>query len=79
MKDERHLIPRYQFRIGDLRQWHLVEGRCFHCGHGAIIPHSVIKRGRSEHDVLAKLEDKARCQKCGAKGQNYLTIKLAPR
>jgi hypothetical protein len=70
---------RYDFRLEDLRSWHLVEASCRRCRHGAPIYHEFLLRGRPSYTRLFDLERAPRCQRCGARGQASLAIRLRPR
>ena len=69
------------YRLEDLREWHVVTGRCGRCRHAARIRHEDLKRGRSGkmrlHDLWARL----RCTQCNALGRPYtsLEVRNAPR
>lgn len=48
--------PRYEFRLEDLRAWHLVEAFCRHCRHRATVAHELLMRGRPTYTRLFDLE-----------------------
>jgi hypothetical protein len=71
--------PRYAFRLGDLRAWHVVETACCSCRHRAVIDHTSLTHGRPSSMRLADLETRLRCRRCGRRGGHTLTISLRPR
>jgi hypothetical protein len=73
------LPPRYDFRLEDLRAWHLVEASCRHCRHRARVAHESLQRGRPSYTRLFELERVLRCLRCGARGQASLAVRLRPR
>ena len=71
---------RYDFRLEDLRAWHLVEGSCRRCRHRAAIDHQLLLlRRRPLYTRLFELERALRCQRCGTRGQASLSIRLRSR
>jgi hypothetical protein len=40
------VLPRYAFRLEDLRVFDLVRSSCHACGHKAIIPNAALLQGR---------------------------------
>lgn len=69
--------PRYSLRLGDLRQWHVIEVRCFNCGReGTVYPAALLKHSRrwNEHTRLVELEPRFRCRSCGNRFGNSWTI-----
>ena len=68
--------PRYALRLGDLRQWHVIEVRCFKCGkEGTVYPAVLLKGGRwTEHTRLVELEPRFRCRACGNRFGNSWNI-----
>jgi DNA-directed RNA polymerase subunit RPC12/RpoP len=71
--------PRYDFRLEDLRLFHLVLASCRACGHKAILANSALQQGRPNYRRLADLERQLRCQKCGARGKASLEVEFRPR
>ena len=71
--------PRYDFRLEDLRAWHLVEASCRRCRHKATIAHELLMRGRPSFTRLFDLERALRCERCGARGQASLAVRPRPR
>ena len=71
--------PRYDFRLEDLRAWHLVEASCRRCRHRAAIAHELLMRGRPSFTRLFDLERALRCERCGARGQASLAVRPRPR
>src|SRR5271163_4145201 len=56
--------PRYDFRLEDLRAWHLVEASCRRCRHKATIAHELLMRGRPSFTRLFDLERALLCRRC---------------
>jgi hypothetical protein len=71
--------PRYDFRLEDLRAWHLVEASCRRCLHKASIAHELLLRCRPSYTRLSDVERALRCQRCGARGHASLAIRPRPR
>jgi hypothetical protein len=71
--------PRYDFRLEDLRAWHLVEASCRRCRHRAAIAHELLMRTRPAFTRLFDLERALRCERCGARGQASLAVRPRPR
>jgi DNA-directed RNA polymerase subunit RPC12/RpoP len=71
--------PRYDFRLEDLRAWHLVEASCRRCRHKATIAHELLTRARPAFTRLFDLERALRCARCGARGEASLTVRPRPR
>lgn len=71
--------PRYDFRLEDLRAWHLVEISCRRCRHKAVIANELLLRGRPSFTRLFDLERALRYQRCGARGQASLAVRPRPR
>jgi hypothetical protein len=71
--------PRYDFRLEDLRAFHLVRAHCQVCGHKAIIPNAALLQGRSGYTRLASLQQRLCCRRCGAKGKALLEMEFQPR
>jgi hypothetical protein len=46
------VLPRYAFRLEDLRVFDLVRSSCHACGHKAIIPNAALLQGRPGYIVL---------------------------
>jgi len=46
------------FRIKDLREWHVVEAVCWHCKRTGVIDKKKLIRGRSPETRLVDLESK---------------------
>jgi hypothetical protein len=47
--------PRYDFRLEDLRAFHLVRAHCQACGHKAIIPNAALQRGQPGYTRFTSL------------------------
>lgn len=73
------LPPRYARRIRDLREWHIIRAVCVICGHARSIPLARLTANRDPHEFLKHMEPKLRCKSCGAIGDNYLDVAMAPR
>lgn len=59
------LGARYEVRLSDLREWHVVRIKCNHCNRiGSLYPKS-LKRRYPGHQRLLDLERKLRCNRCG--------------
>jgi hypothetical protein len=71
-------VPRYAFRLEDLRVFHFVRASCYACGHKAIIPNAMLQ-GRPGYTRLMALERQLRCRHCGARGRASLEVELRPR
>jgi hypothetical protein len=71
--------PRYDFRLEDLRAWHLVEAFCRRCRHKAIIANDLLMRGRPSFTRLFDLERALRCKRCGTRGEASLTVRPRAR
>jgi hypothetical protein len=71
--------PRYDFRLEDLRSFHLVRASCHACAHKAIVPNAVLLQGRPGYTRLMALERQPRCRKCGARGRASLEVEFRPR
>jgi len=73
------LPPRYDFRLEDLRAWHLVEASCRHCRHRTLVAHELLRHGRPPYTRLFEIERALRCRRCGARGQASPAVRLRPR
>jgi hypothetical protein len=71
--------PRYDFRLEDLRAFHLVLASCNACSHKAIIAPAILREGRPGYTRLMSLERRLRCRKCGASGRASLEVMFRPR
>jgi hypothetical protein len=71
--------PRYDFRLEDLRAFHLVRAGCHACGHKAIVPNIALLQGRPGYTRLMSLERQLRCRHCGARGRASLEVAYRPR
>ena len=71
--------PRYDFRLEDLRTFHLVRASCHACAHPAIVPNATLLQGRPGYTRLMALERQLRCRKCGARGKASLDVEFRPR
>ena len=75
-KQNEILGPRHAVRLGDLRQWHVIEVRCFKCrNEGTVYPAVLLKTGRwTKHTRLVELEPRFRCRSCGNRFGNSWNI-----
>jgi len=73
------VLPRYAFRLEDLRVFDLERSSCHACGHKAIIPNATLLQGRPAYTRLMSLERQLRCRKCGARGKGSLDVEFRPR
>jgi hypothetical protein len=71
--------PRYDFRLEDLRTFHLVRASCHACAHTAIVPNAGLLQGRPGYRRLMSLERQLRCRTCGTKGRASLEVTFRPR
>jgi hypothetical protein len=71
--------PRYDFRLEDLRSFHLVRASCHACAHKVVIPNAVLEQGRPGFTRLIDLERQLRCRRCGARGKATLDVEFRPR
>jgi hypothetical protein len=71
--------PRYDFRLEDLRAFHLVRAHCQACGHKAIVPNEALLQGQPGCTRLTSLQRRLRCRRCGAKGKALLEMEFQPR
>ena len=70
---------RYDFRLEDLRVFHLVRGSCHACSHKAIITPATLQHARPGYTLLTSLERQLGCRKCAAKGRASLEVTFRPR
>jgi hypothetical protein len=71
--------PRYDFRLEDLRAFHLVRAHCQACGHKAIIPNAALQPGQPGFARLTSLQRRLRCRRCGTRGKALLEMEFQPR
>jgi hypothetical protein len=71
--------PRYDFRLEDLRAFHVVRANCRVCAHKAVIPPAALLLNRPGYTRLISLERRLRCRKCGTRGQASLEVEFRPR
>jgi hypothetical protein len=71
--------PRYDFRLEDLRAFHLVRVSCHACAPKAIIPNAALLQGRPGYTRLVSLERQLLCRNCGARGKASLDVEFRPR
>ena len=68
------------FRLDDLREWHVVIATCGECRHMAELSRSTLTYRRwSARLRLADLQPKLRCRQCGARGGHAINVYLKPR
>ena len=70
---------RYDFRLEDLRTFHLVRASCHAGAHKAIIPNAALLQGRPGYTRLVSLERQLCCRNCGARGKASLDVEFRPR
>jgi hypothetical protein len=70
---------RYDFRLEDLRAFHLVRASCHACAHKAIIPNAALMEGRPGYTRLMSLEPQLRCWNCGVRSKASLEVEFRPR
>jgi hypothetical protein len=75
----RTVPPRYDFRLEDLRAFHLVRAHCQACGHKAIIPNTALQQGQPGYTRLTSLQRRLRCRRCGVRGKALLEMEFRPR
>ena len=73
------LGARYQVRLSDLREWHVIKISCFGCERvGTLYPTALKKRYPGHHRLL-DLERKLRCRRCGNVAGNTWRVYRMPR
>jgi rubredoxin len=77
--EQARAVPRYAFRLEDLRVFHLVRASCHACGHKATISNATLLQGRPGYTRLMSLERQLRCRSCGARGKATLDVEFRPR
>jgi uncharacterized Zn finger protein len=78
-RDEPRLAPLYDFRVEDLRQWHIVEAICFRCRRTEEVRHELLTRGVRGSERLTVLFKKLKCTNCGNRDDNRLSVRLMSR
>lgn len=73
------LGPKYQVRVGDLREWHVLQVTCWQCGHSSEIYTARLKKRWSDYERLIDLEARLRCVKCRNKDGNSWQVYRLPR
>ena len=73
------LGPKYQVRVGDLREWHVLQVTCWQCGHSSEIYAARLKKRWSDYERLIDLEARLRCVKCRNKDGNSWQVYRLPR
>jgi hypothetical protein len=71
--------PLYDYRLEDLREWHVVEVRCGGCGRRETIPHRRLHRGRPAYTKLLDLQFKLKCTRCGARQGHAISVRPMDR
>ena len=71
--------PRYQVRLGDLRQWHLLEVTCLKCRHKGDIQPDILRRRLSDHTRLVDIEGRFACKACGNRYENSWRVMAMSR
>jgi uncharacterized OB-fold protein len=62
-----------------LREWYLLGGDCSKCGHGAVVDRHELAQQFGSETVIASLQPKLRCCRCGSKGKSRWVIQKMPR
>jgi hypothetical protein len=75
----RTVPPRYDFRLEDLRAFHVVRAHFQDCGHKAIVPNAALLQGQPGYTRLTSIQRRLRCRRCGAKGRALLEMGFRPR
>jgi hypothetical protein len=70
------LVPKYALRLGNLREWHRLEAKCFSnaCGNVALLDTAKLIRRWGVQMELTRVEDKLRCSRCGNGLYNSLRV-----
>ena len=79
MEQSKNVPPRYAIRLEDLRGWHVVFATCAACGKRTHIDVRLLQNGRPPYTRLLDLERKLRCDSCGNRRDNTLSVTMAPR
>ena len=66
-------------RVGDLRDWHVLQVTCWRCGHSGEIYPARLKKRWSDHERLIDLEARLRCVKCRNRDGNSWQVYRLPR
>jgi hypothetical protein len=78
-RDDLRRVPLYDLRLGDLRQWHILEATCFRCRTVSVVGHSIVTRGRRETERLLDQQRRLRCSRCGNATDNRISVRMADR
>jgi len=73
------LGPKYQVRVGDLREWHVLQATCWKCGHIGDTYPTRLKKRWSDYERLIDLERRLRCANCGNRESNSWQVYQLPR
>jgi hypothetical protein len=79
VEQNRNIPPRYASRLDDLRAWHVIVATCASCRKRTHIDLRLLQHGRPPHTRLLDLERKLRCNSCGNRQGNTLSVSMAPR
>ncbi len=66
--------PRYQVRLEDLRDWHVIEVTCGRCGREGLLYPSTLRRRLPDYIRLLDLERRYACKGCGNRFGNTWRI-----
>ena len=59
------LGPRYQLRLEDLQDWHLLEVTCASCGHSGLLCPKQLRRQLPGYTRIVTVEARFTCRHCG--------------
>ncbi len=62
--------PRYQLRLEDLRDWHVIEVTCGRCGRQGVVYPASLQRRLKGYIRLIDLERRYACKTCGNRTGN---------
>lgn len=73
-KQNKSIGPRYQVRIEDLRDWHVIEVTCGRCGRVGMVYPASLRRRLKGHTRLVGLESRYACKACGNRAGNMWRV-----
>ena len=73
------LGPRYQVRLEDLRDWHVLEVTCGRCGREGVVYPSHLRRRLPGYTRLLELEKRFACRACGNRTYNTWRVMAMSR
>ena len=71
--------PRYQLRLEDLRDWHVIEVTCGRCGRVAVVYPAALRHRLPGYTRLVGLERRYTCRACGNRSGNTWRIMAMSR